>query len=68
MRQLHMRLSVAMLVIVSILGSAFYLLDRSSSRLYHEELSQRMATPIGTVKSWIRRSLQRLKRCIDELS
>ena len=34
----------------------------------HEELSQRMATPIGTVKSWIRRSLQRLKRCIDELS
>ena len=34
----------------------------------HDELSRRMATPIGTVKSWIRRSLQRLKLCIDELS
>lgn len=34
----------------------------------HDELSRRMATPIGTVKSWIRRSLQRLKVCIDELS
>ncbi len=34
----------------------------------HDELSRRMATPIGTVKSWIRRSLQRLKACIDELS
>jgi len=34
----------------------------------HDELSRRLGTPIGTVKSWIRRSLQRLKLCIDELS
>ena len=33
-----------------------------------EELSQRSNTPLGTVKSWIRRSLISLKECIDELS
>lgn len=32
------------------------------------ELSQRSNTPLGTVKSWIRRSLISLKECIDELS
>lgn len=42
MRQLHKKLSVAMLLIVLTLGGVFYLLDRSSSRLYHEELSQRL--------------------------
>jgi RNA polymerase sigma-70 factor (ECF subfamily) len=31
----------------------------------HEELAKRLATPIGTVKSWVRRSLERLKRCLD---
>lgn len=31
----------------------------------HEELAARLATPIGTVKSWVRRSLERLKRCLD---
>ncbi|MGH6979728.1 MAG: sigma-70 family RNA polymerase sigma factor [Stellaceae bacterium] len=31
----------------------------------HEELAWRLATPIGTIKSWIRRSLERLKRCLD---
>ena len=30
-----------------------------------EELAARMATPLGTVKSWIRRSLMRLKKCLD---
>ena len=31
----------------------------------HEELSARLKAPLGTVKSWIRRSLDRLKRCLD---
>jgi RNA polymerase sigma-70 factor (ECF subfamily) len=31
----------------------------------HAELAGRLATPAGTVKSWIRRGLERLKRCLD---
>lgn len=33
--------------------------------LTHEELAKRMAAPLGTVKSWIRRGLQRLKKCLE---
>lgn len=33
--------------------------------LSHEELSHYLATPIGTVKSWIRRGLQKLKGCLE---
>jgi len=42
MRQLHAKLSFAMLTIVLLLGGAFYVIDRVSSKLYHEELSQRL--------------------------
>lgn len=35
--------------------------------LTHEELSAQLATPMGTVKSWIRRGLQRLKQCLESL-
>lgn len=42
MRYLHYKLSLAMLVIVVLLGSAFYEIDRYSVRMYHEELSQRL--------------------------
>ncbi|MDX1636303.1 MAG: sigma-70 family RNA polymerase sigma factor [Marinobacter sp.] len=31
----------------------------------HEELSTALSTPIGTVKSWIRRGLLALKRCLE---
>lgn len=31
----------------------------------YEELAARSGAPLGTVKSWIRRSLQRLKACLD---
>lgn len=33
--------------------------------LTHEELAARMAAPLGTVKSWIRRGLVRLKECLE---
>lgn len=42
MRRLHAKLSAAMLTIVLLLGGAFYAIDRVSSKLYHEELSQRL--------------------------
>lgn len=31
----------------------------------HPELAQRMASPLGTVKSWVRRGLQRLRECLS---
>ncbi|MDX1457837.1 MAG: sigma-70 family RNA polymerase sigma factor [Marinobacter sp.] len=33
--------------------------------LTHEELAETMNTPLGTVKSWIRRGLLALKRCLE---
>lgn len=33
--------------------------------LTHHEVGQQMASPLGSVKSWIRRGLERLKRCLD---
>lgn len=31
----------------------------------HDEISAALATPLGTVKSWIRRGLSRMKTCLD---
>ncbi len=33
--------------------------------LSHAEIAERMAQPLGTVKSWVRRALQALKPCLD---
>lgn len=32
--------------------------------LTHEELSTRLDAPLGTVKSWVRRGLSRLRECL----
>jgi len=32
----------------------------------HDELAQHLATPLGTVKSWLRRGLMRLKNCLED--
>ncbi len=34
--------------------------------LSHGELAEQMRKPLGTVKTWIRRGLDRLKGCLDE--
>jgi RNA polymerase sigma-70 factor (ECF subfamily) len=33
--------------------------------LSRDELARRLTVPVGTVKSWLRRSLEQLKRCLD---
>lgn len=47
MRTLSARLSLALLVIIALIGSGFYLLERFSTRLYWEELTQRLNGPIA---------------------
>ena len=32
----------------------------------HQELARRLDAPLGTVKSWVRRGLQRLRECLGE--
>ena len=34
--------------------------------LSHSELAAHLSAPIGSVKVWLRRGLERLKRCIDK--
>jgi RNA polymerase sigma-70 factor (ECF subfamily) len=43
----------------SAIRSAFY------EGLSYPELAARLAVPLGTVKSWIRRGLLRLKDCLE---
>lgn len=37
-----------------------------SEGLTHDQLAARLQRPLGTIKAWIRRSLQRLKDCLGE--
>lgn len=41
------------------LGLAYY------HGLSHSEIGTRMGAPVGTVKSWVRRGLDRLKHCLE---
>ena len=43
-----------------VVGLAFY------HDLSHSEVAQHLVMPIGTVKTWIRRSLDRLKKCLEK--
>lgn len=36
--------------------------------LTHQELSQRLGAPLGTIKSWIRRGLASLRACLSEVT
>jgi RNA polymerase sigma-70 factor (ECF subfamily) len=36
--------------------------------LSHSEVAQTLGAPIGSVKVWLRRGLERLKRCLDRLA
>jgi len=36
-----------------------------SHGLSHDEIAHRLASPLGTVKSWVRRGLQSLRRCMQ---
>ncbi|KAG1167785.1 hypothetical protein G6F35_017623 [Rhizopus arrhizus] len=33
--------------------------------LSHSEIASRLQTPLGTIKSWVRRGMERLKRCLS---
>ena len=41
------------------------MLFRSFDGLTYAELAERQAVPLGTMKSWVRRGLLRLKDCLD---
>jgi signal transduction histidine kinase len=47
MNTLFARLSVALLVVIGLMGSAFFVVDRISTTLYYEELTQRLNAPIA---------------------
>ena len=41
------------------------LMQAYADGLSHSELAEKTGTPLGTIKSWIRRSLASLKRCLE---
>lgn len=47
MNTLFAKLSVALLVIVGLMGAAFFIVDRINTRIYYEELTQRLNSPIA---------------------
>lgn len=47
MNTLFAKLSAALLLIVTLMGAAFYIVDRINTRAYYEELSQSLNAPIA---------------------
>ena len=47
MKTLFARLSVALLMVVLLIGSGFFLVEQFSTRLYYEEITQRLNAPIA---------------------
>lgn len=47
MKTLFSKLSVALLVIVALLGSSFFVVEQFSTRLYYEEITQRLNSSIA---------------------
>ncbi len=47
MNTLFAKLSAALLLIVTVMGAAFYVVDQINTRAYYEELSQRLNAPIA---------------------
>lgn len=47
MNSLFAKLSAALLMIVILMGAAFFIADRTNSRLYYEELTQKLNAPIA---------------------
>jgi signal transduction histidine kinase len=47
MNSLFAKLSAALLLIVGLMGTAFFVVDRINTRLYYEELTQQLNSPIA---------------------
>ena len=47
MHSLFARLSVALLILITVVGGGFFLIDQWSTRQYYEELTQRLNAPIA---------------------
>ena len=47
MNTLFAKLSVALLIVIGLMGTAFLVVDRISTRTYYEELTQRLNAPIA---------------------
>ena len=47
MNSLFAKLSLALLIIVGLMGSAFFVVDRINTRMYYEELTQSLNAPIA---------------------
>lgn len=47
MNTLFAKMSTALLIIVALMGSVFFIVDRINTRLYYEELTQRLNAPIA---------------------